>query len=239
MAYLITKFGRPNQPRLQVAGEEVYFPLKMGNNWQTLRVGVLLSLNCVTGSNGLNTVYGVSICRGTKGFYDPAPDDCFAYILGGYPTAGNPALGSIDTTAIPYTVSLTSGGCLYQKRIGYSAATTSANSGCIFPIDWYQPHDYLSAFYIDFDRATTAGSMRALLWAPVSVANARVNKTYPQFLSDMGTASPANMGNPASSTPVSLVYAGTANIFDTVSVFSNITANAVMNVAGVAVARFT
>ena len=239
MAYLISKFGFSGEPRLQIAGEEVYFPLRFGNNWQSLRVGVLFSSVCVgldnnQGDVGLNrTIYGVSVCRGYKGYFDPSPDDCFAMWPGKFAAT----IGLLSTAAIPYAANFNNGVCLAQKHSAYSVYSEIGNNTACFLVDWFQQHQSLSAFYYDFDRATTPGSMRGLLYAPSTVADARVHRSYQQFIIDMSTPAPVNTNNPA---PVqALVYAGTANIFDTVSLFTNVTASSVWHVAAVAVIRWS
>jgi len=233
MAYLIEKFRRPGMPVLQIAGEEVYFPLKMGNNWGKIRIGVMLTFNKLyTTTSTFPLKIGTAVCLGNKGFFHPAPDSCFAGTLGAHPS-----FILAPPTGTPAVARFTTGATLWRKDALGARYVSAANATGYVLSDWQTPgHQVISAVYFDFDRVTTASTMTANFFAPVSDPNARVNIPTTTFISNTQSGStPSSTSNLNGTTTFAMTSSDL--VLDTVTIFCSETAGLAMNVYGICVAR--
>jgi hypothetical protein len=231
MAFLIEKFSRPGTPVLQIAGEEVYFPLKMGNNWGKIRIGVMVTFGKLYVTQATFPLkIGASVCKGNKGFFHPSPVICFATSIGAHPcyilsASGTPTAGRFWT------------GTTMWKKNALSTSNVTAGASTAYSLsDWETPgHQVISALYFDFDRVTTASTMTATFYAPVSDVNARVNIPTATFISNVQGGSTPSSTSSIGAPTISMTTA--ESDLDTITLFCSETTGPVMNVYGICVAR--
>lgn len=231
---------------LQLAGEEIFFPMRIANNWSKLRIGLRCYIQLIAASedakqltnlNYNNQRIGVGLCNGTQGFLHPNPTDVIALYNG----AGDGVIFNLVTAAVPYTSAQCNGYTFFQNQGNTPQHTPKLNSVGSFTVRHYNTgRIFYVPFYYDFDRVTTPGSLVVSVFARTAAQVATVpNTTFDTFMTGMFTngtpASTTNLG----STVLTVAYTGTLNYFDTLSVFSNCTANSVLEIGTLAVARFT
>lgn len=229
---------------MQIAGEEVFFPLGLGNNWGKLRIGLRCCAYSIAGMQDAmqltNVNYndfriGAALCNGRQGFFTPGATDTFGIYGGqatGYPTV-------LSTAAIPWSVSVAGGYTFFQRQGANTQHTVRSNStGSITVRSYISTNVYWSPLYFDFDRVTTSGSIVYSLFARTTAQIATVpNTSFAEFFTGMNiTTAPTNTTNVAN-TVQTTAYLGTANYFDTLSIFCNSTANFILEISHVAVAR--
>jgi hypothetical protein len=229
---------------MQVAGEEVFFPLGFGNNWGKLRIGLRCYAYSTAGMQDAVTLgvvnyndfrIGAAVCNGSQGFFTPGATD----VVGIYGGTANGFPTVISVAAIPYSVSVANGYIFFQRQGANTQHVARTNStGSLTVRSYISTNVYWSLLYFDFDRVTTSGSIVSSLFGRTTAQIATVpNASFAEFLAGMNTTTtPANMTN-IGNLPQTTAYAGTLNYFDTVSIFCNATANFVLDISHVAVAR--